>query len=250
MKPSMLPFILLAELIVIWLATRRARRLKRIEPAGELLIATQLFLLGVFAGLSSLLAISGAYRSEVFLGSWPAFWLTMITPSVIMLPVMVSAKARDVVRGIIDATPLHWLVAFQGLRILAIGGIVKAANGEFSAYYATYIAVPDMLFGTSAFVVAWLVASERLRPPGVAIWNLVGAMIIVPFGMVLLQMGLPGPWQVFKAAPTIATIFEFPMALAPSVVVPIFVMANLLVALRLIERHLSAARFDRGAATR
>jgi hypothetical protein len=33
------------------------------------------------------------------------------------------------------------------------------------------------------------------------------------------------------------TIFEFPMALAPTLVVPIFAMVNLFVALRLIKRQ-------------
>jgi hypothetical protein len=34
------------------------------------------------------------------------------------------------------------------------------------------------------------------------------------------------------------TLYEFPMALAPSLVVPIFVMMNLFVMIRLIERSI------------
>jgi hypothetical protein len=39
-----------------------------------------------------------------------------------------------------------------------------------------------------------------------------------------------------EESPSLKTIFEFPMALAPTLVVPLFVIVNLFVALRLIGR--------------
>lgn len=66
--------------------------------------------------------------------------------------------------------------------------------------------------------------------------NLIGFIIIVPFSLILINMGLPGAMYMIEESPSLKTIFEFPMALAPTLVVPIFVMVNLLVALRLIKR--------------
>ena len=42
-----------------------------------------------------------------------------------------------------------------------------------------------------------------------------------------MQMGLPGPLQVFDGPPASEALLVYPMALAPTVVVPIFLMLNL-----------------------
>jgi len=66
--------------------------------------------------------------------------------------------------------------------------------------------------------------------------NLIGFIIIVPFAVILINVGLPGPLYMIEESPSLKTIFEFPMVLAPTLVVPIFAMVNLFVALRLIKR--------------
>ena len=235
-KFSMLPLLLLLQFFAIWFVTHRAKKQGQITKSGSMLMTILLILLVGWTVISSYLAINHTYLSNWFLASWPAFWVTFVAVTLVMIPLVVSAGARDVLRSIIDATPLHWMIGFQALRIFALGGIIKSLNGDFALYYGLYIGIPDFIFGLSALVMFWLVSSNRVGYKTVTVWNLLGAMIIVPFGMVLLQMGLAGPWQTFTDAPTITTIFEFPMALAPTVVVPIFVMTNLLVALRLVER--------------
>lgn len=239
MKFSTLPFLLLIELFSFWFATRRAVQRGHIDESGATLITILLVLLVVWAGVSSWMAISGVFQSEPFLSSWPAFWVAFVAVAIVMTPLMVSCEARETVRSVIDTTPMHWMVGFQAMRSLAIGGVMKALNGEFSRYFGLYIGIPDMIFGLSALLVAWMVYRKRVGTGTLIIWNLFGAMIIVPFGLVLLQMGLPGPWMHFDETPGISTIFEFPMALAPTVVVPLFVMVNLFVAIRLIERSMA-----------
>jgi len=237
----MIPILILAQILAIWLATTRAQKLGKIAGSGKVLVATMLILFALWAGASSYLAISGVYQSAWFLSSWPSFWVSFIAVAIFMAPLFVSFGARETVRGVIDATPLHWMVGFQGLRMLAIGGILKALNGDFSLYFALYIGVPDFIFGLSAFVMAWLVYQNRVSVGVVIGWNFIGALIIVPFAVVLVQMGLPGPWQTFTGAPTIAMIFEFPMALAITIVVPVFVLMNMLISARLIERSMRAS---------
>jgi len=54
--------------------------------------------------------------------------------------------------------------------------------------------------------------------------------------MVLINVGLPGAMHMIEESPGLTTIFELPMALAPTLVVPIFAIVNLFVALRLFQR--------------
>ena len=54
--------------------------------------------------------------------------------------------------------------------------------------------------------------------------------------MILMNFSLPGPLYLIEESPSLRAIFEFPMSMAPTIVVPIFAMVNLFVALRLIQR--------------
>lgn len=236
MKFSLLPFILVMQLVVIWLAANRTRKLDAMPAGGMTYISITILLLALWGSISSYLAYNNTYLQNWFLTSYPALWITFITPMIIMVPATLSRNIRNIIRAIIDITPLHWIILFEAARILAIGGVMKGLNAEFSPYYAMYIGIPDTLFGLSGIFLAYLVAKEKAGLSTIMLWNVIGAMIILPFGVVLLQMGLEGPWQVFKETPSITTIFEFPMALAPTLVVPTFVIINLLVIMRLGER--------------
>ena len=68
------------------------------------------------------------------------------------------------------------------------------------------------------------------------VWNLIGALIIVPSAPILLQLGLPGPFQVFTGLPDARAVFTYPMSIAPMIGVPLFVLVNVWVAWRLWER--------------
>jgi len=85
-------------------------------------------------------------------------------------------------------------------------------------------------------IAAVLIYKGVWKEKSAIIINIIGFIIIVPIGMVLINVGLPGVMYMIEESPSLKTIFEFPMALAPTLVVPIFVMINLLVALRLIKR--------------
>lgn len=66
----------------------------------------------------------------------------------------------------------------------------------------------------------------------------VGAAIIILLAGLLLQMGLPGSMQVFTSIPSTIALFEFPMVLAPTLVVPLLVGFNLLASSGVIhQRH-------------
>ena len=106
---------------------------------------------------------------------------------------------------------------------------------EFPAYFEIGVGIPDLLY---ACPLSWLPVwrtRDRIGKKGLIVWNLIGFLIIVPTASLLIQMGLPGPLQVFTTPPKALVIYEYPMALAPSVTVPFSVMFNMWVVWRLLE---------------
>lgn len=236
MKFSMLPILYLIQFVAIYTATRKTYDSGQISASQNKQIILILATLTLWGGLSTYLGMSGYYQSESFLSSLPGFWITQIAVLIVVIPWLVSKTLRQGIDAIIDQTPLHLIMAFEGLRILAIGGIIKGFRGEFAPFYAKFVGIPDFLYGVMTLIAAVLIYKGVWKEKSAIIINLIGFLIIVPFGMVLINVGLPGAMYMIEESPSLATIFEFPMALAPTLVVPIFVMVNLFVALRLIRR--------------
>ena len=72
----------------------------------------------------------------------------------------------------------------------------------------------------------YLLYQKSLDLKWVLALNIYGFVIIVPGGSVLMNLGIPGPWHVIHSTPDMVSMFEYPMALAPTVVVPIFITLN------------------------
>ena len=99
---------------------------------------------------------------------------------------------------------------------------------------------PDGLVDAAALVAAHLIfKGDRYRRSAIVI-NLFGFLIIVPFGLVLSNLGLPGIMHMVDETLSLISIFDFPMVLALTLVVPIFVVINLLVAIRLLTNQKSS----------
>ena len=236
MKFSMLPLLYLIQFVAIYRVTRKTYDSGQISAGQNKQMILILAVLTLWGGLSAYLGISGYYQSEGFLGSLPGLWITLMPVSIVMIPWLTSKTLRQGIDAIIDHTPLYLIMGFEGLRILAIGGIIKGYKGEFSLFYAQFIGIPDFLYGVTTLIAAVLIYKGVWKEKSAIIINLIGFIIIVPFGTILINVGLPGAMHIIEESPSLKTIFEFPMALAPTLVVPIFVMVNLLVALRLIKR--------------
>jgi len=112
------------------------------------------------------------------------------------------------------------LVFIQALRVGALGGIMKGVQGEITSGYVFWIGIPDFLFGVSALVVGWRLLRKAVDARFLIGWNLVGfALIILPTFV---------PMNYWMNEPGFTFIFEFPMILAPSIVIPTFISLNLL----------------------
>ena len=236
MNFSMIPLLYLAQVVAINRATQNTYRMGQISLSQRNQINQILIMLTLWGGLSTYLGMSGYYQSDAFLSSLPGFWITQIAVLIVMIPWMVSKSLRQGIDKIIDKTPLYFIMGFEGLRILAIGGIIKGYTGEFSLFFVKFVGVPDFLYGVMTLIAAVLIYKGVWKEKSAIIINMIGFIIIVPLAMALINVGLPGAMYMIEESPSLKTIFELPMALAPTLIVPIFAIVNLFVALRLIKR--------------
>lgn len=232
MTLSLTPFLLLAQLgFVFFLSRRIALQSDQID----LHRAVTLFLIWVAAYglLTSVLGARGFFIDEGLMPYLPGLWLQVITVTICVLPIMLFSELRAGLAGLVEGTPLHWLAYFHALRISALGTAYKTSTGEFPLYFELFVGIPDLLFGMSALWVGSRLHRGQMSRRGFMIWNLIGALVIVPSAPILLQMGLPGPLHIFTDLPDARAVFTYPMSIAPMIVVPLFVLINLGVALQL-----------------
>ena len=232
MQLSLTPFLIAVELGFLFVIAWRCRR-----PA----VYAYLVWLAFYAVITSVLGARGVYVTDELLRTMPGFWLQLVTVAAAVVPVILFVGVRQGLRDIVDATPWHWFAYFHGLRLAAVGTAYKTWTGEFPAYFEYLVGVPDLLFAISAFWIAARAKRGELSQQGFMIWNLIGALVIVPAAPIVLQLGLPGPLQVFTSLPDARAVFTYPMSIAPMIGVPLFVLVNLLVAWRLWERRATTA---------
>jgi len=234
MKFSTVPFLFIMLIVLFTINVRRVRIQGKLDQFGARMIYFLIVILVCWGIASSTLAITGVYLSPSFLTLLPGFWLPFVPFILAIGGVLIFSRLRSALRRVVDHTPWHWLVFIHTPRVLAIGTIIKAINGEFPKYFALLVGIPDLLFGLSAFFLGIRMYRRPISRRALILWNLIGVAVILPAAP-LFQMGLSGPIQIFTSQPTAERMLEFPMVLAPSLVVPMFVLLNNLVAWRLIE---------------
>lgn len=234
MQLSMTPVLLAIQLGFVFTLAWRSGRLASGHGA---MVPVHVYLLWLiaYAVVTSILGARGLYVRDDLLAYLPALWLQLITVAAVVAPVLLFARLRNGLRQIVDTTPLHWFAYFHGLRVSALGTAYKTAIGEFPAYFELLVGVPDLLFGLSAFWIAPRTRRGEISENAFMIWNLIGALVIVPSAPILLELGLPGPLQVFTSLPDARAVLTYPMSIAPMMGVPLFVLINLWVAWRLWE---------------
>jgi hypothetical protein len=236
MKPSLTPILLAIELGFLFATAAHARR-RGAPTASTAPVHALLLWITLYAVLVSTLGYRGALTSERLLPWAPGFWLPVTTVLACAGPAFAVPRLREGLRQVVDSTPWHGWAGIHALRILAVGTLQKASVGEFPAWFALGVGLPDLLFGLSALWVARRAVRGELGHRAFLWWNVVGALVIVPAAPILIQLGLPGPAYVFTSQPDARAILAFPMAIAPLVGVPLFVLMNACVAWRLWERR-------------
>ena len=234
MKISLAHILLVVELGFLFLLARRWGQGGNGQSGMK---PVYLFFLWVsaYGVVTSVLGARGVYVSDDFLKTLPGLWLQLAAVGIIVAPVVLFKEVRNGLRQIADHTPWHWFAYFHGLRVAALGTAYKTMIGQFPHYFEYAVGVPDLLFGISAFWVGRKARRGELSKKEFLIWNLIGALVIVPSVPILLQLGLPGPFQVFTSVPDARAVLTYPMSIAPMIGVPLFVLVNLWVVWRLWE---------------
>jgi len=229
MEFSMIPLLLVVMLVLFILAVRRTEKVGLLQARGAKTIYVLICTLILWGISNTLLSVAGVYSSPSFLNLMPGLWLPM-APMVMSTGAVLSiTNLRNALFTVAKYTPQHQLLYFQALRILALGTLIKAYRGEFPVYFAVFVGIPDLLFGLSAVIFGNVSRRRSFSRCFLIIWNVVGFIIILP-AVPLFQMGLSGAMQVFTAEPTAMRLLEFPMVLAPTLIVPMFILVNLLAA--------------------
>lgn len=234
LKLSTVPLLFAVQVIAVAYANHRAA--KQNSAMQSKWIYSILVMLTAWGLMCTYLAFSGVYQSTGFLTAYPMLWLPVIPFLIISLPLTLQ-PVRDSFRMLIDSTPTTWLVGVHVLRVLALGTIIKAHSGLFSQSFASYVGIPDFIFGLSAILVFWLLIKRQVSDSFLIIWSFVGVLVVIPGASIVAQKGLPGAFYSIVETPGIETLFDFPMVLAPSLVVPLFLAFNLFTGIRLIERE-------------
>jgi hypothetical protein len=227
MKLSILPFYVLfvfAFCVYIVYAARRSGKIGTPEARSIYLVIAGLF---GWAIVATALGLCEVHTSPWLLEHVPLLWQSCVPVVILVVAFGLSQTVRTALCKLADGTPASWLVYVHALRIGALGTIVKALSGEITSNFPLWVGIPDFTYGVSAIIVGWLLGRGSIRHRTLAIWAVTGAAIIlVPiFGLMPYWMNEPG----------FMFIFEFPMVIAPSIVVPIFVLLDFLLAWKAIR---------------
>ncbi len=217
---STIPLVFVVQSIFLAVLTKKATR-------SSSAISLILLSLCLWGGVSFSLAVVGAYDSEIFLSLLPGFWLPAV-PIGIVGVLLGLPPVRSAVIQIALLTPPHWFVAIQALRVTALGTLIKTIQGEFPLHVEIAVGLNDIVYGLSAVLLYPLARQGQLSAYALMIWHWVGFLLVVVPGEIAIQTGLPGPLQIFDDPPTAEKMLDLWMVLAPSLVVPIFLMLNLL----------------------
>jgi len=229
MKLSILPMFVAFVIVFCIAITHKARSDESINAAE----ARSVYILLLTFLVWTLIAVGMGFRGThvALMPHVSLLWQAFVPVILSIAAFFFSGTLRSGLRGIASSTPGHWFIFFQALRIGALGGIMKGIRGEVTSRFVFWVGIPDFLFGLSALVLGWLLLRKAVGSRFLIAWNLVGfALIILPtFVPMIYWMNDPG----------FVFIFEFPMILAPSIVVPIFIFLNLLHAwgIHVIEKN-------------
>lgn len=218
MKLSILPIYVIIVFGFSIYITYRAKKTQALSSRETLSISLLLLALLLWTGIAIVMGASGIHQKLA--SQFPFLWQPFIPIVITAAALIFSRSLRSGLRGLVSATPWHWLIFFQALRIGAIGGVIKGLKGEITSSFVFWVGIPDCLFGLSALFVGWLFLRRGVTTSFLMFWNLLGAAVIL--------LPLSALMTTFMKETGFYFIFEFPMVLAPSIVVPILVLFNLL----------------------
>lgn len=186
----------------------------------------------VWLGATALIAGQSGYVATT---AWFGMDFAIAVPFAITLAFLVPGSSRESLGRWTASVSLREATFFHAVRVLALGTILKMMNGELAPHFIVPVGIPDFLFGLSAGVLGIGFRSDLVERRGGVVWNALGALVFAP-SMVLLFLSVPSPIQIYFEGPTTREVFEFPMALVPTFIAPVFMLVHLAAISQLMRR--------------
>ena len=225
---SSVPFLFAAQVLFLLKADQFAQKQGTSSHYSRKAVLITITALTLWGCLSAALSLGGLYDDLSFLSMLPGLWLPLVPIVIAGLVLLFLPLARTRFHQIALAVPPQWWIGIQTLRLFAVGTLIKTVIGQFPVHVELAIGLTDLAFGLSAAVLFSVVKARRMAADAIALWHIVGILIILIPGELAVQTGLPGGLQVFSNPPTAEVMLDFPMVLAPTLVVPVFLMLNAL----------------------
>lgn len=221
---STIPAILTVLAISLLALMVHALRKRQIGPGELAALAAWIAALAVWGAVSAWFSLNGIYDAQAFLTLIPGLWVPLVPIAITAAFALFPAFRR----GLTALVHHHarFIIFVQSIRVTALGGVAKGFAGLLPASFALPVGIPDFLFGLAGawLALAWPKGGWSTRT--LVIWNALGIAAIVPAAPILMQMGLPGPFYTFSGMPDARVLFDYPMVMAPTLLVPFFVTIN------------------------
>lgn len=223
---TVLPVVLALLLVIgVFVAWRRT---------GGSMWRSSLVALAVAVGVSLWMAgtyIAAAARWLHFPPGPPTMMVVFALLTILSVGLGLSPVGRRLAAGL----PLAVLVGVQGFRLPLELMMHRAYDYGLMPRVMSYSGLNfDIVTGTTAIIVAVLLALGRVGPRTVRAWNVMGTLLLINI-IVIALLAAPTPWRVFREPPANVWVTTAPYIWLPAVMVAFAILGHLLIyrALRL-----------------
>ena len=201
--------------------------------AATTITATTVAVLGGWLLVSGLLARAGVYRQET--GETVPWFLVAVGGTLITL--LLATRIPLMSRILADPGIPARLTLPHSLRVVGVLFLIVMALGHLPAAFAMSAGLGDIAIGVAAPFVALQLARGTGRA-GAVLFNVLGILDLVVAGTLGFLL-----FRLVEVTPSTAPLFVLPLALIPTVAVPLAITLHIVSLLRL--RTASKAEEDR-----
>ena len=99
-------------------------------------------------------------------------------------------------------------------------------KGSLPGHFFVPVGIPDFVLALSVPILVWLVFRKGIFGEKLLIvWNLIGSLLFLPT-LVVLYLSVPSPIRIFFEEPNTYEVFQFPMALVPTLLAPLCIIIH------------------------
>ena len=200
--------------------------------AATTITATTVAVLGGWLLVSGLLARAGVYRQET--GETVPWFLVAVGGTLITL--LLATRIPLMSRILADPGIPARLTLPHSLRVVGVLFLIVMALGHLPAAFAMSAGLGDIAIGVAAPFVALQLARGTGRA-GAVVFNVLGILDLVVAGALGFLL-----FRLVEVTPSTAPLFVLPLALIPTVAVPLAIMLHI-VSLRRLR---TAAKSEKG----